>query len=85
MVIPCKLGKLRGQLVVDPERFILRKKTASAAPVVTRNRMPIETCLPRPEYPRPDRERGFIHGVDWKNLNSTWEFRFDSERVGANL
>ena len=38
--------------------------------------------LPRPEYPRPDRQRGFVHGVDWLNLNGAWEFRFDGDRVG---
>jgi beta-galactosidase/beta-glucuronidase len=44
--------------------------------------MAIGTFLPRAEYPRPDRQRGFVHGVDWKNLNGAWEFRFDGERVG---
>ena len=39
--------------------------------------------LPRPEYPRPERQRGFVHGVDWLNLNGSWEFRFDPERVGV--
>ncbi len=39
--------------------------------------------LPRPEYPRPDRQRGFIHGVDWINLNGSWEFRFDADRKGV--
>ncbi len=38
--------------------------------------------LPRPEYPRPDRQRGFVQGVDWLNLNGAWEFRFDGERRG---
>jgi hypothetical protein len=41
------------------------------------------TFLPRPEYPRPDRQRGFVHGVDWLNLNGAWEFRFDGERTGV--
>ncbi|HEY2614715.1 MAG TPA: glycoside hydrolase family 2 TIM barrel-domain containing protein [Chthoniobacterales bacterium] len=40
------------------------------------------TFLPRPEYPRPDRQRGFVHGVDWLNLNGAWEFRFDPDRSG---
>ncbi len=40
------------------------------------------TYLPRPEYPRPDRQRGYVHGVDWLNLNGPWEFRFDGERCG---
>jgi Glycosyl hydrolases family 2, sugar binding domain/Glycosyl hydrolases family 2, TIM barrel domain len=40
------------------------------------------TFLPRPEYPRPDRQRGFLEGVDWLNLNGAWEFRFDGERTG---
>ena len=44
--------------------------------------MAIGTFLPRPEYPRPDRQRGFVHGVDWLNLNGAWEFRFDPDRVG---
>ncbi|MDQ6622979.1 MAG: glycoside hydrolase family 2, partial [Verrucomicrobiota bacterium] len=44
--------------------------------------MAIGTFLPRPEYPRPDRQRGFIHGVDWKNLNGAWEFRFDPDGRG---
>ena len=44
--------------------------------------MAIGTYLPRPEYPRPDRQRGCVHGVDWLNLNGAWEFRFDPERVG---
>lgn len=44
--------------------------------------MRTRTFLPRPEYPRPDRQRGFVHGVDWINLNGAWEFRFDGERVG---
>lgn len=46
--------------------------------------MAIGTYLPRPEYPRPDRQRGFVHGVDWLNLNGAWEFRFDPDRVGEN-
>ncbi len=44
--------------------------------------MRTRTFLPRPEYPRPDRQRGFVHGVDWLNLNGAWEFRFDGERAG---
>jgi hypothetical protein len=44
--------------------------------------MRTRTFLPRPEYPRPDRQRGFVHGADWLNLNGAWEFRFDGERVG---
>ncbi|HSH37737.1 MAG TPA: glycoside hydrolase family 2 TIM barrel-domain containing protein, partial [Chthoniobacterales bacterium] len=44
--------------------------------------MAIGTYLPRSEYPRPDRQRGFVHGVDWLNLNGAWEFRFDPDRVG---
>ena len=39
--------------------------------------------LPRPEYPRPDRQRGFVHGRDWLNLNGRWEFRFDPHRYGV--
>jgi hypothetical protein len=44
--------------------------------------MRTRTFLPRPEYPRPDRQRAFVHGVDWLNLNGAWEFRFDGERRG---
>lgn len=44
--------------------------------------MRTRTFLPRPEYPRPDRQRGFVEGADWLNLNGAWEFRFDGERVG---
>ena len=40
--------------------------------------------LPRPEYPRPDKQRGFVNGVDWINLNGAWEFRFDGERSGLD-
>ena len=35
-----------------------------------------------PEYPRPDRQRSFIQGVDRLNLNGAWEFRFDADDVG---
>ena len=44
--------------------------------------MRTRTFLPRPEYPRPDRQRAFVAGVDWLNLNGAWEFRFDPERSG---
>ncbi len=40
----------------------------------------IET--PRPEYPRPDFRRGTSEGIDWINLNGTWEFAFDPDDVG---
>lgn len=33
-------------------------------------------AYPRPEYPRPDRQRAWIEGVDWINLNGPWQFRF---------
>src|SRR3954467_11666853 len=46
--------------------------------------MRTRTFLPRPEYPRPDRQRGFVQGVDWLNLNGPWEFRFDPDRVGID-
>lgn len=45
--------------------------------------MRTRTFLPRPEYPRPDRQRSFIHGVDWINLNGAWEFRFDPDDRGC--
>ena len=38
--------------------------------------------LPPPEYPRPDRQRAFVQGIDWLNLNGHWEFRFDGARAG---
>lgn len=44
--------------------------------------MRTRTFLPRPEYPRPDRQRAFVEGADWLNLNGAWEFRFDPERQG---
>src|ERR1051325_4014452 len=44
--------------------------------------MPNPYAYPRPEYPRPDRQRGTIEGSDWLNLNGPWQFRFDGERVG---
>lgn len=46
--------------------------------------MRTRTFLPRPEYPRPDRQRSFVHGVDWINLNGAWEFRFDPDRQGED-
>jgi len=39
--------------------------------------------IPRPEYPRPDRQRGLVEGIDWLNLNGPWQFRFDGRRVGV--
>ncbi len=44
--------------------------------------MPNPYVYPRPEYPRPDRQRGTLEGVDWINLNGPWQFRFDPERAG---
>lgn len=38
---------------------------------------------PRPEYPRPDRQRGTSEGIDWLNLNGPWQFRFDRHRRGV--
>lgn len=40
------------------------------------------SALPRPEYPRPDRQRGLVEGVDWLNLNGPWQFRFDPQHRG---
>ena len=45
--------------------------------------MRTRTFLPRPEYPRPDRQRGSLRGVDWLNLNGPWEFRFDPDGAGV--
>lgn len=39
--------------------------------------------IPRPEYPRPDRQRGLVEGIDWLNLNGPWQFRFDPRRAGV--
>ena len=40
------------------------------------------TDIPRPEYPRPDFQRGTSEGIDWLCLNGTWEFAFDPEDIG---
>ena len=40
--------------------------------------------IPRPEYPRPDRQRGMVDGIDWLNLNGPWQFRFDPHRRGLD-
>ena len=45
--------------------------------------MPNRFAYPRPEYPRPDRQRGTSEGTDWLNLNGPWQFRFDGEARGA--
>jgi hypothetical protein len=42
------------------------------------------SAIPRPEYPRPDRQRGLLEGVDWLNLNGPWQFRFDPQRRGID-
>lgn len=39
---------------------------------------------PRPEYPRPEKQRGRVSGLDWINLNGPWQFRFDGERRGMD-
>ncbi len=44
--------------------------------------MPTQFLYPRPEYPRPDRQRGTIEGHDWLNLNGPWQFRFDGDHCG---
>ena len=41
-----------------------------------------DSDIPRPEYPRPDRRRGSVEGLDWLNLNGPWQFRFDLLRQG---
>jgi beta-galactosidase/beta-glucuronidase len=46
--------------------------------------MPNRFAYPRPEYPRPDRQRGTSEGTDWLNLNGPWQFRFDGDRRGEN-
>ena len=40
------------------------------------------TDCPRPEYPRPDFQRGTSEGIDWICLNGTWEFTFDPDDIG---
>ena len=40
------------------------------------------TDIPRPEYPRPDFQRGTSEGIDWICLNGTWEFAFDPDNIG---
>ncbi len=42
------------------------------------------STIPRPEHPRPDRQRGRVEGVDWLNLNGAWQFRFDLHRRGLD-
>ena len=42
------------------------------------------SSIPRPEHPRPDRQRGKVEGVDWLNLNGAWQFRFDLHRKGVD-
>jgi hypothetical protein len=46
--------------------------------------MRTRSLLPTPEYPRPDRQRSFLQGVDWLNLNGAWEFRFDADDRGRD-
>ncbi|MCG9134681.1 glycoside hydrolase family 2 [Candidatus Poribacteria bacterium] len=40
------------------------------------------TDTPRPEYPRPDFQRGTSEGIDWLCLNGPWEFAFDPDNIG---
>ena len=40
------------------------------------------TDTPRPEYPRPDFQRGTSEGIDWLCLNGMWEFAFDPDNIG---
>ena len=42
------------------------------------------SLMPRPEYPRPDRQRSFLQGVGLLNLNGAWEFRFDADDRGRD-
>ena len=42
------------------------------------------TTTPRPEYPRPDFQRGTSEGFDWINLNGIWEFEFDKDDRGEH-
>src|SRR5438105_4850503 len=45
--------------------------------------MPNRFTYPRPEYPRPDRQRGVLEGINWLNLNGPWQFRFDRHKRGV--
>jgi hypothetical protein len=45
--------------------------------------MHLASSIPRPEYPRPDRQRGLVEGRDWLNLNGPWQFRFDARKTGV--
>ncbi len=45
--------------------------------------MGVEFLHPRPEYPRPEKQRGTVEGFDWINLNGPWAFRFDPGRQGV--
>src|SRR4051794_1860001 len=76
---PCSFARRRmARPQVGRLNWLLRRAGRSASvPLMATN-----TFLPRPEYPRPDRQRGFVHGVDWLNLNGAWEFRFDPDRCG---
>ena len=40
------------------------------------------TDTPRPEYPRPDFQRGTSESIDWICLNGAWEFAFDPDDIG---
>lgn len=46
--------------------------------------MLLTSPIPRPEYPRPDRQRGLVEGIDWLNLNGPWQFRFDPAKAGVD-
>src|SRR5947209_6006720 len=45
--------------------------------------MPSRFFYPRPEYHRPERQRGTLEGFDWLYLNGPWQFRFDGDRRGV--
>ena len=40
------------------------------------------TDIPRPEYPRPDFQRGTSEGIDWLCLNGVWDFEYDPNDTG---
>jgi hypothetical protein len=46
--------------------------------------MRTRSLLPRPEYRRLDRQRSFLQGVDWLNLNGAPEFRLDADDGGRD-
>src|SRR6476659_9751022 len=70
--------------VICHSSFVIRFGASLEFEVWSFSSMPGHFCYPRPEYPRPDRQRGMVEGYDWLNLNGPWQFRFDGERKGVD-